>query len=122
LNKGFIINDEPVFGVLLASASPEATEAKEHVRIRINSNVKPTLVQFFDNLEQALTSDVQCELDTLSNPLALKNYYGFEQYIPRRSAAPYNRMQGRIILYKIIHNLAEEFKVISVGVQYKKLK
>jgi hypothetical protein len=122
LNKGYIINGDPIIGVLLSCMSNPPFIDKEFVRIRINSDNKPTAVQFFNTLTQALNDDVQAELDTTTNVLALKDYRGFEQYIPRKTAAPNNRMQGRIVIYKIIHNLEEDFKIVTVGLQYKPIK
>lgn len=122
LNKGYIINGDPIMGVLMSCMSNPPFIDKEFVRIRINSDNKPVAVQFFNTLTQALNDDVQAELDTTTNALALKDYRGFEQYIPRKTAAPRNRMQGRIVIYKIIHNLEEDFKIVTVGLQWKPIK
>ena len=81
-----------------------------------------TKVEFFNDISQVKSNEPQAVLDTATNPLALKDYYGFEQFIPRKTDAPNYRMQGRIVLYKIIHNLEEDFKITDVGVQYKLLK
>jgi hypothetical protein len=122
LNKGFRINGAPIMGVLLGCSSNPPFADKEFVRMRVNSNVKPVAAQFFNTIEQALTDDVQCELNVNTNPLHFKNYNGYEQYIPRKTLAPKHRMQGRILFYKIIHNLEEDFRIVDVGIQYKKLK
>lgn len=122
LGVGRIINGELIEAFIVGASSIPQPRDKEFVRIRVNSDNKPVKIEFYDNTDQYVNDDVQAELDTTINPLALKNYYGFEQYIPRRIAAPYNRMQGRLLLFKIMHNLDEDFKVISTEVQYKPLK
>lgn len=125
LNKGFIINDSPINASVVGLSAKEQPKDKEFARIRINSNNKPIKVEFYNNLSQVIAGTVQAELDTLTNGQALKDYYGFEQYIPRKlSSADSNkpRMQGRLLLYKIIHNIEEEFKIIDTEVTYKPLK
>ena len=94
---------------------------KEFIRIRVNSDNKPTKVEFFNDLQGLLIGDVKCELDTIANPLALKDYNGFEQYIPRQTISR-DRMQGRLLIFKISHNLDEDFKIITTDIQYKQLK
>jgi len=122
LDVGRIINGELIEASLIsASATPQPSD-KEFIRMRINSDNKPTKVEFFNTLSQLLNNNVQAELDTATNPTALKDYYGFEQYIPRKLAAPNNRMQGRLLVFKIIHNLDEDFRITTTDVQYKALK
>ncbi len=122
LDVGRIINGGLIeASVISASAVPQPAD-KEFVRIRVNSDNKPVKIEFFNNLSQLLNNNVQAELDTTTNPQALKDYYGFEQYIPRKLAAPNNRMQGRLLIFKIIHNLDEDFRITTTDVQYKSLK
>lgn len=119
LNDGFIMNGSDSFeSYLIGVTTPAQVVDKEFIRIRVASNVKPTKIEFFNSVEQALAGDVQCELSATQ----LKDYYGYEQYIPRKLLAPHFRVQGRLLVYKIIHNLAEDFKVVSTEVQYKPLK
>lgn len=122
LGQGYQINGQNIESHLITASSKNLFDDKEFTRIRINSDRKPVKVDFYDDLNQYLTSNVQATLDTTLNALALKNYYGYEQYIPRRTAAPKNRMQGRLLVFDIIHNLAEDFKIATVGIQSKKLK
>jgi hypothetical protein len=130
LDQGRIINGSLVEAYLIqASAVVSLTTGfsktnisdKEFIRIRINSDNKPTKVEFFDDLSQLIANNVQCEIDTIANPDALRDYYGFEHYIPRRTVNR-NRMQGRLLIFKIIHNLDEDFKVVTTDIQYKPLK
>ena len=122
LDEGRIINGQQIEAFVIQASVPAQFKDKEFIRIRINSDNKPVKVEFFNDLPQLLAGNVQAELDTVTNPLALKDYYGFEQFIPRKTAAPKNRMQGRLLIFKIIHNLDEDFRVSTTDVQYKLLK
>lgn len=124
LNVGYKINGTPVTSRLLGGSSPEQFLDKEFIAIRINSleGQKPTSVKFYKQLD----GPVQCELSqALQGPLYMKNYRGYEGQIPRiqesvNVARP--RLQQRLIIWEIIHNLESEFKVVNVGIQYKVLK
>jgi len=121
LNKGYNINGNPIVGILMQAHSAPLFVEKEFCRVRVNTYPalsSPTRIEFFNNIDQALTDDVQCFVDAAN----LKNYNGWEQYVPRKTNVPRYRMQGRVMLYKIIHNLEEDFAVVSSGVQWKQLK
>jgi hypothetical protein len=125
LGKGFLINGQPVEFEVTAVASPEQFWDKEFIRVRINSpeNQKPTRVEFFRELNGTL--QLIGFLDSSQGALYLKNYRGWEQFIPRIIASAdvnRRRAQGRLILYKIIHNLQSDFKVVDSSIQYKLLK
>jgi hypothetical protein len=131
LDEGRIINGELIDAhVVTGSAKSSMTKSyasvpvsdKEFIRFRANSSTKPVRVEFFTLLEQYLNDDPQALLDTVANPLALKDYFGYEQYIPRKTLAPHDRMQGRLLIFKIIHNLDEDFRLSSSDIQYKPLK
>jgi len=126
LEKGYLVNGSPVTMELLTGASPDQFWDKEFIRVRINSpqGQKPTRVEFY----KTVSGVVQCSLDP-ANPdqgvLFLKDYRGFEGFVPRIfSSVDVNRprFQQRLMIYKIIHNLQSEFKVIDSSVQYKKIK
>ena len=52
LNKGFFINGKEIENWVLQAASPEQINGKEFIRIRVASDVKPTKIEFFDNMAQ----------------------------------------------------------------------
>lgn len=122
LDKGRIINGELIQAELINVCSAQRNKDKEFVRIRINSENMPIRVEFFDNFEQVLNNDVQAEIDTVSNPNALRDYNGFEQFVPCKLDPPNDRMQGRSMLFKIIHNADEPFKVVTTELEFKPLK
>jgi len=95
---------------------------KEFIRIRVNSNSKPEQVYFYESYEDYINDNFTNVIDTVAVPLSMKNYFGYECYIPRKAVAPFNRLQGRVVLFKIVSSADEEFLVASTGVQYKKLK
>ena len=95
---------------------------KEFSRIRVNSNFKPTSIRFYNEFDQYENAQLQAEIDNVANPLAMKDYYGFEGYIPRKLDPPNRRVQGRLLIYNIINIFDEGFKITTSDIQYKKLK
>ena len=126
LGKGYIINGQPISFELTFGSAPEQFFDKEFIRIRVNSpkTQKPTRVEFYKEVSGA----VQCALDASipeQGALFMKDYGGFEAFVPRIDAAVdvnRKRFQQRIIITKILHNLATEFKVIDASVSYKLIK
>ena len=58
----------------------------------------------------------------ISGNLFLKKYRGFEQFISRADVSfspTRNRIQGRSLIFKVIHDLPEDFRVVDIGIQYK---
>jgi hypothetical protein len=121
LNKGNIINGTRIKSYVITASSPSQPNEKEFSRIRINSDTKPTKVEFFTKLSEYEANTPIADLNTVINPLALKNYFGWEQYIPRRSDNT-NRLQGRVMLYKIEYDGDDEYALVDTVVQYKVLK
>lgn len=119
LNKGFVINGNNISNFVIGVCNLEEPKNKEFIRIRVNSNVMPVKIEFFDNISKVLAGTPDCVLDTTTNVYALKVRNGYEQYIPRKALTPNIRMQGRAIFFKIIHNKAEDFKIISSEIEYK---
>lgn len=123
LGAGFIMNGQPVVFEAYSGAAPVQKAGKEFCRIRVNclNGVKPTKIEFTKEVD----GTVQCSLEPSQGTFYLKDYNGFEQFIPRIDAAVSSkrpRFQGRLILFKIFHNLASEFKVIDSEILYKLLK
>ncbi len=121
LDKGFVINGSNIEMFLTQNTTPGRGAEMEFIKIQIDSDNKPTKVEFLDE-----DYNVLCKLDQASKgPLYLKDYDGWEQFIPRKdSGVSVNRerIQSRLLIYKIFHNLAEDFRVIESFVQYKKIK
>ena len=95
---------------------------KEFIRIRVNSNSKPEQVYFYKSYADYKADTYDSVVDANAVPLSIKNYFGYECYIPRSIYAPYERNQGRMVLFKIVSSADEEFLVTSTAVQYKALK
>jgi hypothetical protein len=122
LDSGFIINGAPIVFELSYVSSKDPFSEKEFIRTRVNSerNQKPTSLEFYDKAGNILNV-----IDPSLGPLYLKWYDGWEQFIPRKvapSGVYRERMQERLLITKIIHNLAGEFVVVSAGTQYKTIK
>ena len=124
LDNGFIINGAPVVFEAISVAAPEQSLDKEFIRVMANTvdAVKPTRIEFY--LDETLT--VQCALDpSIQGPFYLKQYRGWNNQIPSKDVSVdpnKSRLQGRMILYKVIHNLASAFKLIDTAILYKKIK
>jgi hypothetical protein len=95
---------------------------KEFIRIRVNSNSKPEQIYFYKSYDDYKTDTYDSVVDANAVPLSIKNYFGYECYIPRSIYAPYERNQGRMVIFKIVSSADEDFLVTSTAVQYKALK
>lgn len=125
LNKGYQINGENIESYLIQKTSPNQPIEKEFIDFEVltgpRGTMKPTRVEFLDedqNFLSALDESVQ-------GPLYLKQYDGWRQFIPRKDESvdpKQSRIQYRLLLYKIFHNLAEDFKIVDSIIQYKEIK
>lgn len=123
LGKGFIINGAPIVYEITTAVAPAFFVDKEFIRVRINTGeeVKPSKVEFY----KTYGGSVVASIDPSLGPLYLKMYRGFEQYVPRMLqsvSANRDRLQGRLVIVKITHDTAGDFRVINLGVQYKEIK
>lgn len=122
LHKGFLINGSPIQFEITQGVSAEQFWEKEFIRVRVNSPLsqKPSRIEFFKK-----NGPVLCFIDSSKGILYLKNYGGWEAFIPRTDASiDVNRslLQDRLLFYKILHNLASEFTLINSSIQWKKIK
>jgi hypothetical protein len=121
LNKGTKIDALPInFEVeQVTSVSPQ--KEKEYIKINVNSDNKPTRVEFKD-----ISSNTLCALDpAIQGQYYLKKYDGYTQQIPRKDLAvspTQDRLQDRLLIYKIFHNLEEDFVVKNVVITFKAIK
>jgi len=121
LDEGFIINGAAIIFEAETGSSVAPYKEKEFIRINVNSNKIPTRVEFKNGDDQLL-----CALDqSIQGPLYLKKYDGFAQFIPRKDLAVSpgrERVQDRLLVYKIIHNLGEDFVLKDVVTTFKLIK
>lgn len=123
LGKGFVINGLNITYEITTAVAPKVFVDKEFIRVRVNTGeeVKPTKIEFYKKHE----GPVVASIDSSLGPLYLKNYRGFEAYIGRQLQAVSpnrDRLQGRMIIVKITHDLPEDFRIINLGIQYKEIK
>jgi hypothetical protein len=95
---------------------------KEFIRIRVNSKSKPKRIEFYDNYDEYKADNPSSIVDANASPVAIKDYFGYECYVPRKSLAPHYRQQGRVLLFKIVSEDDQDFFISTTGVQYKTLK
>lgn len=120
LHQGYTIDGNPIVYEVTQGVSPNQEWGKEFIRIRINSKIKPTRIEFFKK-----DGVVLCSVDSTKGILYVKDYNGWEAFIPRTDFSVDNnrpRLQDRLLFFKIIHNLASEFSLVNSAVQFKLLK
>jgi hypothetical protein len=122
LGVGNLLDGEPYECELVGVSNVDSYSDKEFIRIRVNSNSKPKRIEFYDDYEQYKTGVPSSTVDATVNPINIKDYHGFECYIPRKELAPHNRQQGRTVIFKIVSEDDEDFYISTTGVQYKTLK
>ena len=96
--------------------------SKEFIRIRVNSNHKPNRILFYDNYENYINGIVSSTVDSDAISYSIKDYGGYECYIPRKALAPHLRQQGRVVLFRIENDTNEDFTINATMVQFKVLK
>ena len=122
LGVGNLIDNKEYEAYLTGVSDKEIYSDKEFIRIRVNSNHKPEKIYFYSSFEDYKNDNFSSVVDSTTNPIAIKDYFGYECYIPRKIVAPNNRQQGRVLIFKVVNSNDEEFLVTSTGVQYKALK
>jgi hypothetical protein len=122
LGIGNLIDGQPIECSLSGLSDKEIYFDKEFIRIRVNSNFKPDKIYFYDSYEDYKIDNFSSVVDATLNPISIKDYFGYECYIPRKLLSPHYRQQGRVLIFKIVSTNQEDFLVTSTGVQYKALK
>lgn len=125
LGKGNQINGSNIQGEIHVTSNDAAIRGKEFIRVRVNSDNKPTSVEFYDDFNAYRAGTPSSSLDTTTNAFHLKNYDGYEGYVPRKDASydsERKRQIGRYLIYKVIHNTTEDFEVSTIETQYKLIK
>lgn len=119
LGIGYKINGTNIEASVMQVSAQKQMWGKEFIRIRIASDNKPTKVNFY----AVPDGDLLASLDeAIQGQYYLKNYRGYEQYIPRKQEGEKHRIQGRSLIFKIVHSKPEPFKVVDAAVQYKLIK
>lgn len=123
LGVGNLLNGEEYECYVSGVSDADSYSDKEFIRIRVNSNSRPKRIEFYDDYDQYINgANPSSIVDATINPLNIKDYHGYECYIPRKTFAPYLRQQGRHVIFKIVSDDNEEFYIATAGVQYKALK
>jgi len=127
LDIGYSINNQDIYSEVIIPISVANTRTSENVSMecefpdfRISSINSPTKVQFTDNVEQMNNNQILCEVLAID----LRDRHGWEQGIPRKNplvAGNNDRLQGRAIVMKVIHQAYEPFTIHNVSVSYKRL-
>jgi len=120
LNQGFIINGSLIEAWITQVFAKEPFRDKEFIEIGIETGgrngEKPTKIEFLDQNENIIAE----MSEVLYGANWLLRYDNWRQFIPRRADND-NRLQDQLLIYKIFHNLASDFKVVNTTVQFKVL-
>ncbi len=118
LDSGYSINDEPIEARIIVHTSRSIVNEKEFISIELNTGIRgemqPTQINVLDENMQILAS--------IEN---FKQYDGWWAQIPRKmiSISPNrDRIQYRLIMFEIIHNFEQDFKLVSSVIQFKPIK
>lgn len=122
LGVGNLLNGEDYECYVTGVSDEDTYSDKEFIRIRVNSHSKPKRIEFFDNYDTYRANTPSSIVDATADPISIKDYFGYECYVPRKALAPYHRQQGRECIFKIVSDDDEHFFISTVGVQYKSLK
>lgn len=123
LGKGYTINGSNIMYEMMGVSAPKQFGDKEFMRVRINTGeeVKPTAIEFY----QEVGGPMLYRIDNSLGAMYLKKYRGWEQFIGRTLASvdpQRKRIQGRLIIWNIVHNATGDFRVVDIGIQFKELK
>jgi len=119
LHKGYVINGEPIAFSAEQVFNTPSHEGKEWLRVRAASKEKPTSIEFAEELDGAAVAVMD---QATFGSLYLKDYHGWEHFIPSKTAPPNNRIQGRAIYVRVKHDEESDYSIASLGVDYKILK
>lgn len=122
LGVGNLLNGDEYECYVSGVSNADSYSDKEFIRIRVNSHSKPKRIEFFDNYDEYKADNPSSIVDATANPINIKDYHGYECYIPRKAVAPNNRQQGREVIFKIVSDDDENFFISTAGIQYKTLK
>lgn len=122
LNEGFIINGEIIEAWITQVFSQEPYKDKEFMRIGVETGGRtgpmPTKIEFLNQQGAVIATMSQA---AQGSPNWLLRYDLWEQFIPRLPNDG-DRIQNQLVIYKIFHNLATDFKVVNTAIQFKVLK
>ena len=124
VNTGLVLNNANITAELTQVCNAAKGSDKEFISFLTQTVNKPTAVQFANSLGAMPECELSLNLPVLANSRYLKQY-GFNKWtnkIPRKAATGRFRVQGDVLIFKIIHSAAEPFVVENSIVDYKPLK
>lgn len=124
LGVGYVLNGSNIIYEATGVSAPKEFIEKEFIRIQVTTgeNVKPTAVEIYDKYEGPVVYMID---QATFGPLYMKRYDSWQAFIGRKLvsvSSNRDRVQGRSVVWKVIHTLPEEFRIVNVGILYKALK
>ena len=118
---GLLLNGVPIEAELIGFINTLPYFDKEFIAVSLQSNVKPTSVEFGTTLVNLPLCELSLNTPTANNIYYLKNYGGkWTNKIPRQIVNG-NRLQGRFFVYRIKHNTEESFLISDLILNYRQL-
>jgi hypothetical protein len=124
LNTGFTLNGSTVTAKMISVDNSAQPLDKEFVAMVVDSNNKPTRIDFATDLSLLPECSLYAGMSTPPNAYFLKQYGKgrWTNKIPRKLAGIRDRMQSRKLIYSIEHDAAESFVLYDAVVNSKQLK
>lgn len=107
---------------LVGISNQEQPFEKEFIAFKTMTNNKPTRINFAESISGLPECSLYEGMSTPVNTYYLKDYGGWTNKIPRKTAGDRDRLQSRYLAYEIIHDENEDFILIDTIINYKTLK
>ena len=115
LGVGTTINGIPAIKQLIYSVCPIINQTMEFIDGTVNSNVKPTRLEF----AHTLSAIPEC---SLLAPVIRDYTNSFYFMVPRKDASPNDRLQNDSFIVRVTHDAAADFAIISIETGHKPIK
>jgi len=122
---GYQINGSVIESSLKSVANKEQPYDKESISILVNTPLsKPSRVDFANSIAALPECSLYADMSVPPNARYLREYGQgrWTNLIPRKIATGRPRLQGRMLVFDIIHSEAEDFVVVDSVIEYKNMK
>jgi len=116
-NAGYLMMGQPYTCYVDNVHAPAEGMRIEAIRHRVHSSTKPTQLKFGDQVGVLATQD-----EATYGIQWLDKIDGWEKNVPCSDTPPYDRVQGEYLTVRIVHTLAEAFRIMSTSLQFKTMK
>ena len=121
INEGDLLDGQPVRGWIEIPSSPLSSRRMEWTRVKVNSERKPTRIEFYDKTGTLVSWTDEATFGRMY--LRLED--NWENFVPRANASvdpEKKRLQGTVASYRIIFAEEGDDSVVSSALQVKVIK